>query len=97
MNINVVIQWKVVGGADVLNSCAQSFFEDPRLKCPKCFHCLWGFVFGESLKKCNIKLSKKLHQLLLRLFSIVTSAILCLEADKCTEVAVHLEDIFQQS
>lgn len=59
MNINVVIQWEVVGAADVLDSCAESFLKTSRLKCPKCFCCLWGFVFGESVKNFKVKLSEK--------------------------------------
>lgn len=29
VHINAVMQWKVVGGADVLNSCAQSILKTP--------------------------------------------------------------------
>lgn len=45
VNINVVIQWEVVGAADVLDSCAETFFEDLQAEVPKMFSLPLGLCF----------------------------------------------------
>jgi len=50
VNINVMIQYKMADKADVPNSCAIPGALKQSLKCPKCIHHLWGFVFSEVLK-----------------------------------------------